>query len=83
VTYGDSPCLIAITGWGQEEDRRRAREAGFDCHLTKPADPDVLERLLTAISTGAHCDACRKCLHTPLTRSGDLTTASAGRFWAR
>jgi CheY-like chemotaxis protein len=30
--------LVAVTGWGQEEDRRRSREAGFDHHLTKPAD---------------------------------------------
>lgn len=35
---GASVLLVAITGWGQEEDRRRAREAGFDHHFTKPAD---------------------------------------------
>ena len=40
--------LIALTGYGQEEDRRRAREAGFDEHLTKPADPAVLGALLAA-----------------------------------
>jgi CheY-like chemotaxis protein len=38
--------LIALTGYGQEEDRRRALEAGFDTHLTKPADLDALRRLL-------------------------------------
>jgi two-component system CheB/CheR fusion protein len=38
--------LIALTGYGQEEDQRRALEAGFDVHLTKPADPVKLERLL-------------------------------------
>jgi len=38
--------LIALTGYGQEEDRRRALAAGFDTHLTKPADLDVLRRLL-------------------------------------
>ena len=38
--------LVALTGYGQEEDQRRAREAGFDVHLTKPADPEKLERLL-------------------------------------
>ncbi|HEX2222893.1 MAG TPA: response regulator, partial [Thermoanaerobaculia bacterium] len=38
--------LIALTGYGQEEDQRRAREAGFDAHMTKPADPDALRRLL-------------------------------------
>jgi PAS domain S-box-containing protein len=38
--------LIAISGYGQEEDRRRSREAGFELHLTKPVDPVELERLL-------------------------------------
>jgi PAS domain S-box-containing protein len=38
--------LIAITGWGQEQDRRRSREAGFDHHLTKPIDPDAVSRLI-------------------------------------
>jgi PAS domain S-box-containing protein len=38
--------LIALTGWGQDEDRLRSREAGFDHHLVKPADPDVLKMLL-------------------------------------
>jgi len=38
--------LIALTGWGQEGDRRRAMEAGFDFHLTKPIDPGVLNDLL-------------------------------------
>jgi two-component system, sensor histidine kinase len=34
--------LVAITGWGQEEDRRRSREAGFDMHLVKPVEPSQL-----------------------------------------
>jgi len=38
--------LVALTGWGQESDRRRSREAGFDHHLTKPVDMDELERVL-------------------------------------
>lgn len=37
--------LIALTG-GQEDDKRRALEAGFDWHLTKPADPDALQAIL-------------------------------------
>jgi len=45
-TRGDDVLLVAITGWGQEEDRRKAREAGFDHHFTKPAD---FERLLELI----------------------------------
>jgi PAS domain S-box-containing protein len=39
---GDSCLLIALTGWAQDEDRRRAHEAGFDIHLTKPVDPNQL-----------------------------------------
>jgi CheY-like chemotaxis protein len=38
--------LIAISGWGQDEDRRRATEAGFDSHLTKPIEPESVEALL-------------------------------------
>jgi PAS domain S-box-containing protein len=38
--------LLALTGYGQDEDRRRSREAGFDYHLVKPADPEELQRLL-------------------------------------
>jgi len=40
--------LVALTGWGQAEDSRRAREAGFDQHIVKPADMDVLKALLAA-----------------------------------
>jgi CheY-like chemotaxis protein len=38
--------LVALTGWGQEEDVRRSREAGFDCHLVKPARLDEIQRVL-------------------------------------
>jgi CheY-like chemotaxis protein len=38
--------LIALTGYGQTEDVRRATEAGFDAHLIKPVDFDVLERII-------------------------------------
>jgi two-component system CheB/CheR fusion protein len=43
--WGKDMTLIALTGWGQESDRRAAHLAGFDHHLTKPIDPDQLERL--------------------------------------
>jgi CheY-like chemotaxis protein len=48
----DEPCcagalLVALTGWGQEEDRRLSRAAGFDEHMTKPADQALLTRLLS------------------------------------
>jgi CheY-like chemotaxis protein len=40
------PMLVALTGWGQEEDRRRSEEAGFDAHMVKPVDYRALERML-------------------------------------
>jgi signal transduction histidine kinase/ActR/RegA family two-component response regulator len=43
---GADVVVVALTGWGQEQDRREARDAGFDAHLIKPADPGTLERLL-------------------------------------
>ena len=41
--------IVALTGWGQESDRRRTREAGFDAHLVKPVNYDELLQLLTAL----------------------------------
>jgi CheY-like chemotaxis protein len=38
--------IVALTGWGQDEDKRRSEEAGFDRHLIKPVDPNALEALL-------------------------------------
>lgn len=46
------PLLIALTGWGQPEDRRRTREAGFDDHLVKPVDLGVLKSLLAVVDGG-------------------------------
>jgi PAS domain S-box-containing protein len=44
--------LVALTGYGQEEDKRRAKQAGFDAHLTKPAAPGALQALLAAGRAG-------------------------------
>ncbi len=44
--------LVAVTGYGQAEDRQRAAAAGFDDHLIKPADLQALERILGGISAG-------------------------------
>jgi len=43
--------IVALTGWGQEEDRRRSADAGFDHHMVKPVDPTALEKLLASIKT--------------------------------
>ncbi len=47
--WGKQATLIALTGRGQEEDKRRSKEAGFDHHLVKPIDPTVLEQLLLGL----------------------------------
>jgi CheY-like chemotaxis protein len=44
--WGNNMVLIALTGWGQEEDKRRSREAGFNAHLVKPVDQHSLEKIL-------------------------------------
>jgi CheY-like chemotaxis protein len=53
---GPVPLLIAVTGWGTEEDRRRAQEAGFDLHLVKPIDPEKLNRFITGVAAGESAD---------------------------
>lgn len=46
---GDATTLIALTGFGDEAHRRRAREAGYALHLVKPVEPARLQRLLTRL----------------------------------
>ncbi|OOO01303.1 MAG: Autoinducer 2 sensor kinase/phosphatase LuxQ [Chromatiales bacterium USCg_Taylor] len=48
--WGQGMFLIALTGWGQEEDRRRTEEAGFNQHVVKPVDPAALMKLLASLS---------------------------------
>jgi len=48
AALGRSVVLVALTGWGQEQDQRRAYAAGFDYHVTKPAEPEVIESLIAS-----------------------------------
>jgi DNA-binding response OmpR family regulator len=48
---GEQVGVIALTGWGQESDQARTRQAGFDFHMTKPADFSELQRILQLLST--------------------------------
>lgn len=48
---GQPLLLVAVSGYGRDQDRKAAREAGFDLHLTKPADPDEVLRVLATRST--------------------------------
>jgi len=65
-SWGRGALMIALTGWGQREDKERSREAGFDYHLTKPVDPDQLQRLLRDLAP------------PPSDRSGGTDRASTG-----
>jgi signal transduction histidine kinase/ActR/RegA family two-component response regulator len=51
--WGRHTVLIAVTGWGQDDDKRKAQAVGFDHHLTKPVDPDDIERLLSIFLSAA------------------------------
>jgi PAS domain S-box-containing protein len=52
-SWGRAALLVAVTGWGQTEDRRRAYEAGFDHHLAKPVAAEAIESVLRCIGPGA------------------------------
>ena len=66
--------FAAVTGWGQDDDRRKAREAGFDSHFTKPLSPAVLEELLAGIARRGQSG--RAAVSTPRTRATDSGYAS-------
>lgn len=44
--WGTAMFLVAITGWGQDEDRRRSEDVGMNLHMVKPVEPDALDRVL-------------------------------------
>jgi len=46
--------LIAVTGWGQDDDRLRSHEAGFDHHMVKPVDPQTLMKMLAGLQVAKH-----------------------------
>ena len=47
--WGASMYLIAVTGWGQDEDRQRSSEVGLNQHMVKPVEPAALEKLLAEL----------------------------------
>lgn len=49
--WGKGMVIVAMTGWGQEEDKRRSAEAGFNQHMVKPVDPAILEKLLVGLES--------------------------------
>lgn len=50
VLMGDAPAVIAVTGYGQDDDRARSLQAGFDAHVTKPVDPGTLNEMICRAS---------------------------------
>lgn len=55
--WGKDIVMLALTGWGQEEDRRKSQEAGFDGHLVKPVNYDELLELLSSLTNGQSAKA--------------------------
>jgi signal transduction histidine kinase/ActR/RegA family two-component response regulator len=51
--WGKSTLIVAMTGWGQDEDKRRAFESGFDRHFTKPVDPADVEKLISGLRSNS------------------------------
>lgn len=49
AAFGHHVSIVALTGWGQDRDKQRAFDAGFDAHLTKPADPQQLSETIRAL----------------------------------
>jgi CheY-like chemotaxis protein len=88
-----APVLVALTGWGSEDDKRKSKEAGFDCHLTKPVDVDRVGDLLrkvdcNKVATGVRVDTNQETdtsthhlLNTPLVcdQSDECRIPSRGR----
>ena len=79
--WGKAMVLIALTGWGQDEDRRRSQEAGFDGHLVKPVDHTRLLALLglsdRAPNGAANRESSLRSASRPMIRSG-RTSCPAG-----
>jgi CheY-like chemotaxis protein len=48
--HGQGIALIAVSGWGQDADKQLAMNAGFDAHLTKPADPEILAQTIARLA---------------------------------
>ena len=75
----NAPRLVALTGFGREEDRDRARRAGFDAHITKPAGPKDLRRVLRSYTDGPTRDQ-----HPTVERqAGEAPGAGAARTRGR
>jgi DNA-binding response OmpR family regulator len=57
--WGEHTVVVALTGWGQDEDRRKSRAAGFDHHLVKPVEIGDLVALMSTLDARRECDGAR------------------------
>ncbi|HUO81967.1 MAG TPA: ATP-binding protein [Gammaproteobacteria bacterium] len=71
--------LIALTGWGQDDDRRRTKAAGFDAHVVKPVDPSSLTRTLAELYADVHHAVARAPGPTPRMETADAVTQEKDR----
>jgi CheY-like chemotaxis protein len=55
--WGKRILLVALTGWGKDEDRSLSRDAGFDAHMVKPVDHDALLKLLASLGPASAVEA--------------------------
>ncbi len=69
--WGHTVMLVAVTGWGQDSDRRRSREAGFDSHWVKPLDAQKLAALLDALTPLDDAAGTQAAAAQPTRRRGD------------
>src|SRR5262245_50437043 len=54
TTWGREINIIALSGWGQDTDKRKSREVGFDGHLVKPVEPSALRDILADVAGSRH-----------------------------
>jgi CheY-like chemotaxis protein len=59
-SWGKNMVLVALTGWGQDEDRRQSKDAGFNHHMIKPLDYAVLQELLATLDEGKQTTLYRR-----------------------
>jgi len=60
-SWGKGVVLIAVTGWGKDDDRRRSHEAGFDHHMVKPVDPQALMKMLAGLQFSNEYQRTKRC----------------------
>ena len=76
--WGQGMVIVAATGWGQEEDRRRSHEAGFDHHMVKPVDMASLVKLLGSLTPAPGSEPLRNIANAARGGEIDISTAVGG-----